>query len=233
MLLPQEEIPGSGIYRLYEADEEKELDIVLFHGLERRDSRNAYKTTWQTEVKNRKVLWPGEWLGKEDNNVHRVLSVSYNSPSITNIEHPTVELIVDELLRLLVNPGGVGQERGVILVGHGLGGLIIQMICRSLASVDQEDPASKSCLPRPDMIEMYKMFRKNIHGIFLYGAPLIGSWITNLLYKDPVMRALAKYKGQETLSKDFNIACQYFQWQTMALVEDRKSTWCKVNCIHP
>ena len=222
MLLPQEEIPGSGIYRLYEADEEKELDIVLFHGLQRGDSKHAYKTTWQTKVRNKKVLWPGEWLGKEDNKVHRVLSVSYNSPSIRNIENPTVELIVSELLGLLVKPGGVGQKRGVILVGHGLGRLIIEMICRTLASTQQ-----------PEMMKNYKDFLKNIRGIFFYGAPIIGSWVAKHFYKDPIMCALAKYRDRETLSKDFKRIHDSSQWQMMTLAEGRKTTWCKVNCIHP
>ena len=230
----------SGIHTLYDPKDfgrNTILDVVFIHGLQISDYEDAYKTTWESIIKEEngtksKVLWPREWLGKEDEKEARIVSVSYNSLAIISKLDPCMcknphgfELIANKLLRRLMK-ARIGHVRPVILVGHSLGGLIIKQICIE---------ANK---PNSHFGKNENAFLSNIKGVFFYATPHLGAKLAKLhkmfwllpYEASPLMKYLGKSSGPELmkLEDDFYKACSSSKWKTVTLVEGRKTPIFKI-----
>lgn len=160
------------VYQLYEAPGVPEVDIVFFHGMERGHIEDAYWKTWCNEEGQ---LWPRTMLAEEFP-LARILAVSYDSclkqtPTSGRGDLYNIgENFVGDIIDIRTDPVGLGK-RPVILVGHGLGGIVIQQFL-TMAYKQMTEMDSKSDKPTIDKIGN---FLSNVAGIFYYGTPHSGT----------------------------------------------------------
>lgn len=226
MCVRQELVQGS-VYCLYEPpDGEPLYDIVFFHGLQLSDYKEAWRTTWESDVEGGKVCWPGELLSQDFPRA-RVLSVSYDSSAIKSADTGRSDLVdlgmslTENLCGNLVNLG----TRPVVLVGHSLGGLVMKQICVEL------DKRSHHDIGRAQQRKASGVL-KNIKGLAFYGTPhggskladlaeaAVGWWPSFLIKAGDVTRylgALSKDTGR--VNQDFDKVCKAFNWDTLGFYE--------------
>jgi pimeloyl-ACP methyl ester carboxylesterase len=205
--------PTKGMYPITKAT----VTIILFHGLQMPDARDAWKTTW-TNKSN--VCWPQDWLpedlGKEK---VRVLSMSYDSTATRWIKNQgnteDVRHIGSDLVESLVTMKGwqLDVDQTIVLIGHSLGGLVIKSLV-----VNTHEAAGRRAanLLDPSKAEMCRKFLANIKGIIFYGVPHSGSMIAEyvnnlnkagLLRLAGIMKNLCPFQNDmEQLSVDFQNA---------------------------
>jgi triacylglycerol esterase/lipase EstA (alpha/beta hydrolase family) len=205
--------PTKGMYPITKAT----VTIILFHGLQIPDARDAWKTTWTNKAN---VCWPQEWLpedlGKEK---VRVLSMSYDSTATRwvknqgNTEH--VRDIGSELVESLVTTKEwqLDVDQKIVLIGHSLGGLVIKSLVVKAHQASHRHPANRLDKYKK---EMCTNFLANIGGIFFYGVPhtgsLIAEYVKNLNKVFPLQLAgvmknlLPSQNDMEQLSVDFKVA---------------------------
>ncbi|CAM6033166.1 unnamed protein product, partial [Sphagnum compactum] len=205
--------PTKGMYPITKAI----VTIILFHGLQMPDARDAWKTTW---TNNSNVCWPQEWLpedlGKEK---VRVLSMSYDSTATRwvknqgNTKH--VQDIGSELLESFVTTKEwqLDVDQTIVLIGHSFGGLVIKSLMVKAHQAAHRRPANQLDKYKK---EMCTKFLANIRGIFFYGVPHTGSLIADFfknlnkvfpLQLAGIMKNLLPFqKDMEQLSVDFEDA---------------------------
>ncbi|KAH9556452.1 hypothetical protein CY35_07G028500 [Sphagnum magellanicum] len=168
------------------------VTIILFHGLQLPDARDAWKTTW---TNNSDVCWPQEWLpedlGKEG---VRVLSMSYDSTATRWVKNQgnteDVRDIGSALVESLLTMKGwqLDVDQTIVLIGHSLGGLVMKSLV-----VKAHEAAGRRAVNSldPSRGEMCRKFLANIKGIIFYGVPHSGSNIAeyvNNLNKADLLR---------------------------------------------
>ncbi|KAL2629813.1 hypothetical protein R1flu_014499 [Riccia fluitans] len=197
---------SESVYELY-ADENPNVEIVFFHGLQFtvEDLKDAY---WRSfTYKNGVGCWPmsllPESLAKKGNRA-RVLTVCYDTSATKHQKKGRIDIynLADQLVESLITSSRstayIGQ-RGVpvILVGHSLGGILIKQV---VAHVDVE-ARLKLKHPRHKMLQK---FLGNLKGVFYMSTPhhrsQIARWESMFpeksVKKAPVLGLL------EVLSKD-------------------------------
>jgi hypothetical protein len=174
------------LYELYAplAPEVPKLDIVFFHGLQLTDYRNAWWRTWLLGGRDDSggnqgpvtapACWPRKLLGSDFPDA-RVLSVCYDASArcTTNQGRLDLEALGDQLAGALLNTdAGVGQ-RPLVLVGHSLGGLMLQQVCLCV------DRLANAC-PDEALKRRASSFIDNVVGAVFYSSPLAGSRLADL-----------------------------------------------------
>ena len=175
-------------------DAEATLDVVFFHGLQAPGGgyRTAWWHSWESKRPDGSALcWPAELLGA-DFPLARILSVSYSDASAP-IRSGADLIAIGRSLASAILGGGVGL-RPTILVGHGLGGLVLQRVClewEKLASSPQDAAATRD--RAADALS-------NVLGAVFYSTPLAGARLADALpaslWPSPVLSYL------QTLSKE-------------------------------
>ncbi len=84
-------------------EQDTELDVVLFHGLQLTadDSSDAWSSTW-TQRGHAAVCWAREWLPYDLGEAVRIFSVSYNAHVVTS-PHGHVSEIAHNLFQNLMD----------------------------------------------------------------------------------------------------------------------------------
>jgi hypothetical protein len=165
------------------------LDVVFFHGLQLSDYHGAWRKTWVVGGNDNGPCWPRTLLGADFPDA-RVLSVCYDSAAFRSSNQSRLDItsLGDLLAGALLN-AGVGQ-RPLVLVGHSLGGLMLQQVCLSVDGLADKarDEATK---------RRASAFIDNVVGAVFYSSPLAGSrladWANNVGWfagLGPVMSSL-------------------------------------------
>lgn len=170
------------VYELYVPPngQEAKMDIVFFHGLQLGGHKLAWYNTWVTsnpKEGKRHVCWPEEWLAKEFPEA-RILSASYdtsafrcNASCFTGCGSPpkTEQInlfsIADNLLHNFFLSDAHMGERPLVLVGHSLGGLVLQALCCAAVAHSDTDKS--------------KRFLQNIKSVCYYSTPHAGSYMAD------------------------------------------------------
>ncbi|CAM6104133.1 unnamed protein product [Calypogeia fissa] len=203
---------NDSLYTLYvpsKAPGVPEVDIVFFHGMEKDHYEDAYWKTWCNEQGK---LWPRTMLAEEFP-LARILAVSYDSclkqtaTSGRGDLYTIGENYVGDIIDIRTDPVGLGK-RPVILVGHGLGGIVIQQfLVMAFKAMKKMDANSKSEKLKIDKIDN---FLSNVAGIFYYGTPHHGTILGDKLKgklggsPSPVLQYLKTLSGDRSrLNEDF------------------------------
>ncbi|KAG6556466.1 hypothetical protein Mapa_002411 [Marchantia paleacea] len=164
------------LYELH-SEEVPDVEIVFFPGIHRDaiSNREAHWRTWKT--KGREECWPQTLLPEEleaRNIKPRVLSLSYES-LLNNSTEPE-DLLAGTIIRdLILHPDScVGQKPNVpvILVGHGLGGIVIKHFTRTVL---RRLRANQGGRENEETVVKLGKFCNNLKAFVFYGTPLGGS----------------------------------------------------------
>lgn len=165
------------VYELYKPTTgDVNVEILFFHGLQLKNTHNAYLSTW-TSGDESKQVWPQTWLAKEFPKAH-ILSISYDSSMKTSLEGGRSDLfnLAENLINAICLANiGQGSCRPVILVGHSFGGLVIKKVCVEAHHQHSHDPGSR----RNKMLGKF-LHNVGLGGIFFYGTPHHGSSLANM-----------------------------------------------------
>ncbi|KAG6546791.1 hypothetical protein Mapa_011737 [Marchantia paleacea] len=151
---------SDSVYEIHKPSRAKSwMDILFFHDLYLRKCPHAHLSTWTSKCDD-SLLWPKKWLA-DDYPDTRILCISFDASIQKDDKNGRMDmyLVVENLLQKLII-AGVGQYNPMLLIGHGLGGLVIKKLCLD----------SFSCANR-DGDQQAKAFFKSIEGIFYYGTP--------------------------------------------------------------
>ncbi|KAL2649318.1 hypothetical protein R1flu_017446 [Riccia fluitans] len=165
-----EPVFSDSIFLLHEPEQPHtaKIDLFFFHGcqLDGAYDENSYISTWKS-LNPPEEIWPQRWIPK-DYPLARIITVSYDgslSKSDTKGRmdpYLIAENLVQEIIRFRNDADyDQGSDRPMVLVGHGLGGLIIEQLC-VLAEERRRNPEQG-----PWMIR----FLHSIRGIFFYSTP--------------------------------------------------------------
>ncbi|CAM6119750.1 unnamed protein product [Calypogeia fissa] len=199
---------NDSLYTLYVPSGVPEVDVVFFHGMEKDHYEDGYWKTWCNEQGK---LWPRTMLA-EKFPLARILAVSYDSclqetaTSGRGDLYNIGENYVGDIIDIGTDPVGLGK-RPVILVGHGLGGIVIQkFLVMAFKEMNKMDKNSKFEKPKIDKIDN---FLSNVAGIFYYGTPHHGTKLGDKVGKlrghsGPVLQYLKTLSGDRArLNEDF------------------------------
>ncbi|KAL2645192.1 hypothetical protein R1flu_012779 [Riccia fluitans] len=156
------------VYELHKpASGSPNLELVFFPGFQFSSSEDAFFRTWMT--RDASQCWLNTLLVELFPQA-RILSVSYDSGTLVSDSQGRLDmyLIRENLVQSLIDLEGVGQNCPVILVGHCVGGLVLQEVCLRAS----ECTALSTCPERP-----YKQFLDNLRGVFFYSTPHSGAHI--------------------------------------------------------
>jgi hypothetical protein len=207
------------------------VDVVFFHGLQLTDSHGAWRKTWVVGGRDDGPCWPRTLLGADFPDA-RVLSVRYDSAACRSSNQGRVDLtsLGDLLAGALLNVK-IGQ-RPVVLVGHSLGGLMLQQVCMSVDGL--ANACSDAALKR-----RASAFIGNVVGAVFYSSPLAGSrladWADNVSWLaglGPVMKTLT------TLSLEAHRVTGPFGHLRKREQQERPGSWatlglCETNATSP
>jgi protein SERAC1 len=148
------------------------VDVVFFHGLQLSDYRDAWWKTWVVAGNDDGPCWPRTLLGADFQGA-RVLSVCYDSAARRSRDQGRLDLTsLGDLLAGALLLAGVGQ-RPLVLVGHSLGGLMLQQVCLSV------DGLANTC-PDAALKRRASAFIGNVVAAVFYSSPLGGSRLADL-----------------------------------------------------
>ncbi|KAL2649728.1 hypothetical protein R1flu_017856 [Riccia fluitans] len=144
------------------------IDLFFFHGCELDGAydENSYISTWKS-LNPPEEIWPQRWI-PEDYSLARIITVSYDGSLSKSDTKGRMDpyLIAENLVQEIIcfrNDADYDQvsDRPMVLVWHGVGGLIIKQLC-VFAEERRRNPEEG-----PRMIR----FLHSIRGIFFYSTP--------------------------------------------------------------
>jgi hypothetical protein len=179
----QQAVIDDTLYQMYAppAGREPVLDVVFFHGLQLGDYRDAWWKTWLLGGSGAgagqgpamvPTCWPRTLLGADFPDA-RVLSVCYDASARRTGDQGRLDLTsLGERLANALLRADVGG-RPLVLVGHSLGGLMLQQVCLSVDGLTHDGP---------NAAVKYKAaeFLGNVLGAAFYSSPLAGSRLSDL-----------------------------------------------------
>ncbi|KAG0554317.1 hypothetical protein KC19_12G081900 [Ceratodon purpureus] len=173
---------SDSVYLLSEPDNGlPNVDVVLIHGLQVGDYKEAYWKTW-TVGNNDTECWPMKFLKADFPNA-RILSVCYDSSALATSKTGRLDLYAagETLVSALVDdPVNVGRNScPVVFVCHSLGGLVAKQIVLHASELHRDDPE-------------YKNFLQNIRGFHYYSTPHLGSHLADLAMALPYWKNKSK-----------------------------------------
>ncbi|CAM6119664.1 unnamed protein product [Calypogeia fissa] len=163
------------VYQFYapETGVPSEVDIIFFHGIQMKNSKNIFWKTWF--IDEQKMLWPQTLLGEKTFPKARILAVSYdysasNTPGVEgNDLYALGENLVGDIINLLWSESA--PRPPVVLVGHSLGGILIKSFL--LKAFSDKNFASDSL--KGNLTRLKSFLEKYLCGIFLYSTPHQGT----------------------------------------------------------
>lgn len=121
---------------MHEPEGEPAIDVMLFHGIQRKDHSSAWETTWRSETQ---AFWPTDVL-KAQVPQARILSVSYDAAVFQTRTQGNmdIEAIGKQLFAECVDLDliALGRARPVVLVAHSLGGFAAMQLCNEVGCTD-------------------------------------------------------------------------------------------------
>ncbi|KAL2602952.1 hypothetical protein R1flu_017218 [Riccia fluitans] len=161
---------SDSIFLLHEPEDPHtaKIDLFFFHGcqLDGAYDEDSYISTWKS-LNPPEEIWPQCWIPK-DYPLARIITVSYDGSLSTSDTKGRMDpyLIAENLVQEIIyfrNDADYdqGSDRPMVLVGHGLGGLIIKQLC-AFAEERRRNPE--------EGLRMIK-FLHSIRGIFFYSTP--------------------------------------------------------------
>ncbi|CAM6040473.1 unnamed protein product [Sphagnum compactum] len=149
------------------------LDILFVHGSPWNENVSAWPTirTWRSAWTHRdrpNVCWPEDWLPQDLGDSIRVLSVSYDDAALRIKGIPKQEIanvIAHELCEIFFSrrQWELGSENPVVLVGHKLGGDVIENLVMEAKGILKNRLAmTEKCLSA-------EKFVRNVVQIAVYG----------------------------------------------------------------
>ncbi|KAL2609863.1 hypothetical protein R1flu_028436 [Riccia fluitans] len=156
------------LYEVYAPPDRRvrNIELVFIHGLQDVEFEEPHLTTWSTRA-DRNTCWlnSSSWL-PQYLPLARILSVSIDASPVRMVTMGRQELdvIAENLIYSLVHFGDIGQDCPVVLVGHGLGGLVAMEICTQ----------AHFSKPRRADDNLFEKFLDHIQGLFFFSTPLRG-----------------------------------------------------------
>ncbi|KAL3678746.1 hypothetical protein R1sor_021702 [Riccia sorocarpa] len=207
------------VYEIYAPlNDYPRLEVVFVHGVPEDESDpKAYLTMWSKRNKETDC-WLNTWLTSEteDLRLGRVLTVSYDCGVEKKADNGNMDTfqVAENLTQSLIKWTRVGQQScPVILVGHGLGGLVIkELCCEASRNVGAQNHHAVEC----------RQFLKNVKGIFYYSTPHLGwsqSFSSEVQSGDMMecLQILNKYASR--VNFQFEQLRRIYRWKTRGVGE--------------
>ncbi|KAL3678751.1 hypothetical protein R1sor_021707 [Riccia sorocarpa] len=207
------------VYEIYAPlNDYPRLEVVFVHGVPEDESDpKAYLTMWSKRNKETDC-WLNTWLTSEteDLRLGRVLTVSYDCGVEKKADNGNMDSfqVAENLTQSLIKWARVGQQScPVILVGHGLGGLVIkELCCEASRNVEAQNHHAVEC----------RQFLKNVKGIFYYSTPHLGwyqSFSSEVKTGDMMecLQILNKYASR--VNFQFEQLRRIYRWRTRGVGE--------------
>ncbi|OAE35463.1 hypothetical protein AXG93_2587s1790 [Marchantia polymorpha subsp. ruderalis] len=242
----QEEKINDSLYELSaRRDQEPDIDIIFFHGLQVNlpfvgtKHSDAYKSSWAC-MSDPSVCWLQQWLGPDllqEGTRARVFSISYDSSAFqtSTSGRADLHLISENLMNDIVffrrsrlRGYRIGENWPVVLVGHSLGGLVLKhFVIEAQKRKDwlQRDPSAGANL------QTVTDFLSNIRGVFYYSTPHNGAALAELMQfwpgkTSPVVQFLRVLsKDSARLNSDFSTWRRLAAVQAWTLFEQNKTSF--------
>ncbi|KAL3678747.1 hypothetical protein R1sor_021703 [Riccia sorocarpa] len=211
------------VYEIYAPlNDYPRLEVVFVHGVPEDESDpKAYLTMWSKRNKETDC-WLNTWLTSEteDLRLGRVLTVSYDCGVEKKADNGNMDSfqVAENLTQSLIKWARVGQQScPVILVGHGLGGLVIkELCCEASRNVEAQNHHAVEC----------RNFLKNLKGIFYYSTPHLGwsqSFSSEVQTGDMMecLQILIKYASR--VNFQFEQLRRIYRWKTRGVGESNRT----------
>ncbi|KAG6557425.1 hypothetical protein Mapa_000694 [Marchantia paleacea] len=205
------------LYEMYKPDTgsgQIDIDIVFFHGIQAGKREELF---WQSWVQaDSSTCWLNTWLADEIP-YSRIMSVSYDSSLLVTESEGRMDMyvIAENLAYSLMSLGAVGQSRPVVLVGHGVGGLVLKAVCLTADRMGAN--GKKSGLNS----KAFKTFLGNMKGAFFYSTASLGSRTSETIteHRGPLLQ-FQKLLSKEAarLNSEFSSLRQNHGWKTYGVI---------------